>query len=193
MHNRIPKPSQNGHAVGCNGQPTKTPSKPVSDGAENAKAIPNSGRMPDGRFAGGNKLGRGNPFARRLGAMRTAFLDAVSADDVAAVARKLAALAAAGDIAAAALYLSYALGKPVPAVNPDTLDLNEFALADAAPTRSRVTAVLLDGVDPATATAIVRSVAANRNAENVIVESDLKQSKIVRDEQAARIGKPAAF
>ncbi len=187
MHNRIPKPSRNGHAVGCNGQPAKTPPKPVSDGAENAEAIPNAGRAENGRFATGNKCGLGNPFARKLGAFRSAFLNAISDNDIAAVARKLAELATAGDVQAAALFLSYAVGKPHPAVNPDRLDLDEFSIVDAAPTRSRVTAVTLDIVDPATAAEVARLVASSRVGSALLGKAD----KVILDEQDARIGKPA--
>jgi hypothetical protein len=76
--------------------------------------------------------------------------------DVAAVARKLQELAMSGDMAAATLYLSYALGKPVKVVDVDRLDLDEFALLDAAPTKSRVIAIMLDNADPATAASIAR-------------------------------------
>jgi hypothetical protein len=63
----------------------------------------------------------------------------------------------AGDVAAATLYLSYALGKPVKAVDVDRLDLDEFALLDAAPTKSRVFWVMADSADPATAAENIRN------------------------------------
>src|SRR5262245_47395286 len=58
-----------------------------------------------GRFTPGNKAGRGNPFSRKLGAMRSAFLDAVSADQVRALAQKLMGMALDGDLAAAQMVL----------------------------------------------------------------------------------------
>jgi hypothetical protein len=65
--------------------------------------------------------------------MRSAFLNAVSADQVQELARKLVAMALAGDVAAAKLVLLYALGRPTDAVNPDTLDLDEWRLRQDCP------------------------------------------------------------
>jgi hypothetical protein len=89
---------------------------------------PADGRTAGGKFGYGNTYGKGNPFSRKLGAMRSAFLNAVSEADVAAVARSLLKKAQAGDVEAARLYLSYALGKPAAVVEPDTLDLDEMGL-----------------------------------------------------------------
>src|SRR5690348_3509828 len=79
-----------------------------------------------GRFVKGNRGGPGNPFNRRTAAARQAFCAAVSDEDLAAIARALTAKARAGDVAAAKVLLAYLIGKPGPAVEPDTLDLEEF-------------------------------------------------------------------
>ena len=73
-----------------------------------------------------NPGGPGNPYARRVAAMRTQLLDAVDSDGIAEVARALLAAAKAGDTAAARLVLSYAVGPPLPAADPDRLDSNEL-------------------------------------------------------------------
>jgi hypothetical protein len=70
--------------------------------------------------------GPGNPYARRVAAMRTQLLDAVDADGIAEVARAMLVAAKAGDTAAARLVLSYAVGPPLPAADPDRLDANEL-------------------------------------------------------------------
>jgi hypothetical protein len=102
----------------------KAPSQTGADG---------TGRLPDGRFAVGNKLSKGNPFSRRLAGMRTALLDAVGEDQLKRVVTKMVDLAAAGDVAAATLLFQYAVGRPTRAVNPDTLDLAELRLLLRAP------------------------------------------------------------
>jgi len=73
----------------------------------------------------GNPGGPGNPFARRVGLLRSVLLDEVSEDDLCAVVRKLAKLARAGDLGAAKLLLSYTVGPPHAAPSPDDLDAHE--------------------------------------------------------------------
>jgi hypothetical protein len=152
QHSAEPSANGNGKHAGrlpplrpvSDGTPgTATPSVPAPAAAQAPEA---GGRQADGRFAPGNRCGRGNPFSRRLGSMRTAFLDAVNAADVQAVARKLLELAKGGDLAAAQLYLAYAVGKPLPVVNPDTLDAEEFEMLRRGPTLAQTAAILIDVV-----------------------------------------------
>jgi hypothetical protein len=89
-------------------------------------APPDSGRGPDGKFVKGNKGGPGNPFARKIAAMRRAFFDAVTEEDLAAIARAMIEKAKAGDVAAARLVMQYTMGKPAEAVDPDRLDEMEW-------------------------------------------------------------------
>lgn len=60
--------------------------------------------------------------------MRQALLDAVTTEDMQAVVRQLIHQAREGDVAAARLVLAYSVGKPDKAVDPDTLDVQEFQL-----------------------------------------------------------------
>src|SRR4051812_31438869 len=91
---------RNGHSRCRKPATVPAPLPPVSDGgATTEPPAAAAGRTTTGQFARGNPSGRGNPFARRLGALRTAFLDAVGPEDVAAVARRLRAAAVAGDVA----------------------------------------------------------------------------------------------
>ncbi|HZY85156.1 MAG TPA: hypothetical protein VFE78_10020 [Gemmataceae bacterium] len=85
-----------------------------------------NGRDTHGRFGKGNAGGPGNPFARQVAALRSALLGRVTAEDVEAVAGELIRQAKEGNLAAAKLLLSYTLGKPAPAVDPDTLDWQEW-------------------------------------------------------------------
>src|SRR5579872_5619811 len=84
------------------------------------------GRDTHGRFGKGNAGGPGNPFARQVAGLRSALLGRVTPADVEAVADELIRQAKEGNLAAAKLLLSYALGKPAQAVDPDTLDLQEW-------------------------------------------------------------------
>lgn len=74
------------------------------------------GRSSGGRFGLGNTYACGNPVNRRMSEMRAAMLDAVSPEAVADATRKLAEMAAGGDLQAIRLLFDYVVGKPVPGV-----------------------------------------------------------------------------
>jgi hypothetical protein len=78
-----------------------------------------NGRDARGRFAPGHKGGPGNPFARRSAAIRTAFLEAISPQDIRTIVRTLVAKAKAGDLVAAKLILLWGIGRPDDPVHPD--------------------------------------------------------------------------
>jgi hypothetical protein len=115
LHRRADAPSANGD-IGA-GQSGPSPS---ANGA--------NGRDQRGRFAKGNPGGPGNPFARRTAQLRRVLSMAVTDEDIAAIAQQLLEQAKAGDVAAARLLLSYAIGQPTEAVDPDTLDQQEWAI-----------------------------------------------------------------
>src|SRR5262249_6110339 len=58
--------------------------------------------------------------------LRQLLLERVSDDDLAAIVDRLVELARDGDLAAIKLVLSYAVGKPTAAVDPDRIDIEEF-------------------------------------------------------------------
>jgi hypothetical protein len=76
----------------------------------------------------GWKCGPANPFGRRLTALRQAVLDVVDEARLRRIVTRMADLAETGDVAAAALIMRYAPGKPAPVVDPDGLDLQELQL-----------------------------------------------------------------
>jgi hypothetical protein len=84
------------------------------------------GRDDEGRFARGNRGGPGNPFARQVAELRKAFLERATGERLKALADKLIELALEGNVQAAKLVLSYTLGKPAAAVNPDRMDVEEW-------------------------------------------------------------------
>ena len=72
-----------------------------------------TGRRPDGTFLPGvSGNPRGNPNAARVALLRQALLDAVTPEDVAAVAKGMVAAAMEGDSAAANVLLRYTIGEP---------------------------------------------------------------------------------
>src|SRR5205807_7236579 len=105
-------------------RPEQNPASPAPQ--EEAKA--QTGRDGKGRFARGNKGGPGNPFNRRVAALRQLLFERVSDDALAAIVDKLVLMAQERDVAAARLVLSYTVGKPTEAVDPDRLDVQEFNL-----------------------------------------------------------------
>jgi hypothetical protein len=92
-----------------------------------------SGRDARGRFAKSNLGGPGNPHARRVAQYRRALWNAVTDEDIAAIVRRQIEKAKDGDTAAAKLVLEYTAGKPVPTVDADTLDLQEWDILKQTP------------------------------------------------------------
>jgi hypothetical protein len=68
----------------------------------------------------------GNPFGRRVAQLRQAAVEAIAPDDVRAIMGKMIELGRAGNTRAAKLVLAYGIGTPVPAPNPDRLDVEEW-------------------------------------------------------------------
>jgi hypothetical protein len=150
-----PAPAAGHNGAAANGKPAngaaarQAPLPPFGDGAAavpaavippplaapaGAQVPPASGRDAGGRFAQGNAGGPGNPFARRVGALRRALLDFVTPQRLSELAQALFEPALGGDVAAARLLLAYTLGQPAPAHDPDREDLDEWALLAADPT-----------------------------------------------------------
>ena len=73
------------------------------------------GRDSGGRFTTGNAGGPGNPYARRVGALRSALLDAVSDEDRRRTIEAIVAQARDGDIVAARILFDRILGPPIAA------------------------------------------------------------------------------
>jgi hypothetical protein len=89
-------------------------------------AEPSNGRDSKGRFAPGNSGGPGNPFARQTAQLRSALVQRVTREDMERIADDLVFMATNGNLAAIKLLFQYVIGRPAAAVNPDTLDVQEF-------------------------------------------------------------------
>jgi len=88
------------------------------------------GRDRMGKFAPGNAFSKGNPHARRVAALRSALLDAVSEDDMRAVIAKVVEHAKQGDVMAARVLFERVLGKPTEADFIERLERIEAFLSE---------------------------------------------------------------
>jgi hypothetical protein len=86
----------------------------------------NAGRDSAGRFTKGNKGGPGNPYARYTAAMRKAFADEATAEDLRKIARAMIDKAQKGDVGAARLVCGYTMGRPLEGTHPDKVDADEW-------------------------------------------------------------------
>lgn len=92
----------------------------------------NGKRDASGRFAVGNAGGPGNPYARQVGALRSAMIGAVTPEDLAAVTARLVALARGGSVPAIREVLDRTLGKPVQADLIERIEELERLVAEKA-------------------------------------------------------------
>ena len=107
MSGRLARPAP-GAVFTVNEMPNGEPLPPAVNG---------DGRDPtNGRFLPSNRFGTGNPTLRKVAQLRQALLEAVSAEDITAVAGKLLTMAKDGDLAAIKELLDRCLGKPPQAV-----------------------------------------------------------------------------
>jgi hypothetical protein len=118
---RAPKPRTRDRA-----EQTGVGSAPATPQADQNNAEPPDGRDNKGRFAAGNPGGPGNPFARQTARLRSALIQRVTSEDMGVIADALILKARNGSLDAIKLLFQYVIGKPTAAVNPDTLDVQEF-------------------------------------------------------------------
>lgn len=90
-----------------------------------------NGRDERGHFAKGNPGGPGNPFARRVAELRKEMLASITDRDIREIIGALLKSAKRGDLGAAKLVLSYCIGQPSAAPNPDEVDERERAIEEA--------------------------------------------------------------
>jgi hypothetical protein len=134
---------------GLNG-PTASAPAPATPGRK--------GRTADGRFARGNPGGPGNPFARRLAALRYALLHIVSEEDIRRIAEHLRQQALDGDLIAVKILFLYTLGKPAEVVDPDTLDWREWQMYQQTLVRPDDVTAMLQRLPPDIVVLLVRFV-----------------------------------
>lgn len=90
-------------------------------------------RLPSGRFAPGNRAAKGCPTHRRMAELRSSMVAAATPEIVNGIMRRLALLAInENDVAAARVYLSYAVGAPPQAIELSNADGSPLGLNIAA-------------------------------------------------------------
>jgi hypothetical protein len=89
-----------------------------------------NGRHPNGRFGPGNRFASGNPHARKVAALRTALMNAVTEEDLQKIVAALVEAAKGGDIHAAREILDRVLGKPTQTDLLQRVEALEILLAD---------------------------------------------------------------
>jgi hypothetical protein len=140
----------------------------------------NSGRDARGRFTKGNPGGPGNPFARRVAEMRKAMMDAVTPEDIAAIGKAMLAKAKEGDVGAARLVLSYIVGRPQAAEDPDRLDEKEWQQWRREVTPNAEVGQVLESTSAALACTIVASAMPGLQASRA---EAIRDSLLAYDEQ----------
>jgi hypothetical protein len=143
---------QNGHAEaasanGVNRQAgggvlTPEPLEPSATAPGEAPKPATEGRDAGGKFAVGNRLGKGNPHARRMAALRQAFLSVATEERLKELGEQLYAAAVRDDWQAAKLFLLFVVGRPAGAVDPDALDRDEWQQSQEWPHQADVFAAL---------------------------------------------------
>lgn len=181
---RVPASSSAGPSTA---EPSDSPS---SNGvSRTAEPSANGGyRDSAGRFLKGNPGGPGNPFARKVAALRSALLAALTEEDVRRLARRLMADADAGDVAAARLLFLYAIGKPGSAVDPDTLDQQELAMHAGAGKATLEALQGAAGMSPRLACTLIRAMVPGLEAGigRRLLERLTKTERRVRKQPAKR-------
>src|SRR5215831_106090 len=124
--------------------------------AAKEKAESKNGREANGRFAPGNPGGPGNPYARKVAELRKEMVNFVSADDLKHIVFAIKMKAERGDISAARLLFQYVLGKPLPATDPDRLDVDEWEKLQEQARPPREMSEVMNGVPAQVASDVTR-------------------------------------
>ncbi|HEX3151646.1 MAG TPA: hypothetical protein VHR66_26470 [Gemmataceae bacterium] len=130
--------------------------KPAEQHFSSSTAAPQGSEST--QFKPGCKGGPGNPFAKRVAALRKSLLESVSEADVAQLGRKLLEQALGGDVAASKVLLAYVVGKPTETIDPDRLALEAWRLIQSWPTAAEVLATTW-GVEPQAAAILITQMA----------------------------------
>jgi hypothetical protein len=184
------QPSPNGDNGACHdgAPPSTNGDNGASQQAEAPSPNGDNGRDASGRFATGNAGGPGNPFGRLVARLRSVFCRRITEQDIEAIADKLIEKARAGDVSAARLLLSYGIGKPTEAVNPDTLDLAEWDIFRKSPVSLDDLHGIVDGIPVDVAGPLVRNAKPFLNAK----VADLVMGELLRAPKPSRKERRAA-
>ncbi|CAN5307126.1 hypothetical protein BH10PLA2_BH10PLA2_17070 [soil metagenome] len=128
------------------------------------------GRDASGHFPKGNAGGPGNPHARHCANMLTLFRSCIDAQRLEALIKVLYDKAYAGDLGAIKLIVSYSIGKPTHAPQPDGIEHDEWKRFQQTAVRQQAVTDLLSTLPSNVVNDIVRTTwpaAATTWAENL--------------------------
>ncbi|CAN5156206.1 hypothetical protein BH10PLA2_BH10PLA2_26900 [soil metagenome] len=128
------------------------------------------GRDAGGHFPKGNAGGPGNPHARHCANMLTLFRSCIDAQRLEALIKVLYDKAYAGDLGAIKLIVSYSIGKPTHAPQPDGIEHDEWKRFQETAVRQQAVTELLSTLPSNLVNDIVRTTwpaAATTWAENL--------------------------
>jgi hypothetical protein len=112
--------------------------------------------------AGGGPV---NPFARKVAALRAAFVETITEQHIREITYVILLRAQGGELPWIKLLFQYAIGRPQPAVNPDTLALEEMRLLQQSAVPPEVIAQMQGGLPASFAVELCRLTQAAREAE----------------------------
>jgi hypothetical protein len=163
-------------------KPTKPAPQAQTQAASQVPPQPPSGRDAKGRFLPGNPGGPGNPFARQVAQIRKAVINKLTVEEIGLMIDTFKCKAIGGDLASAKFLFQYVIGKPGEAVNPDTLDIEEFRQIYLP--RKEIMKHVNDAsgtLDPATCSALVRFLSLLNHAKmaDMVSKSPEERGKIM--------------
>jgi hypothetical protein len=127
--------------------------------------------------------------------LRSTLLECLTEERVKVLGEKLFAAAAAGDWVACELLFKYCLGKPAAAVNPDTLDLDEFRQLIGGPSLPQLLFAMTQSCSPTPAIELARGFQAadartlERQVDGACERAPETFNKAFRAEGQARAGR----
>jgi hypothetical protein len=195
----MPSSSSNPHG---NSSADATPSFVPNDAMQSHEAPPSpspngdNGRDSKGRFTRGNRGGPGNPFARKVADLRNSLLAEVTVEDIQKLVRMLLEKARGGDVSAAKLLLAYTIGRPAAAVDPDTLEIEEWIQFSRSTVTSRGMMAILNSLPAEKANAMVRTLwplmtqAASAECAEALREMDLAEARANAEASRAKSTTP---
>ncbi len=122
-----------------------------------AKAEPKKDRDGKGRFLPGCKGGPGNPYARKIAALRHSLIKHLGPRELYEIIRLLVGQAMCGNIESTKVLFQYVIGKAPEAPDPDGVDVAEWRQYVENPATAEAVQKLLDTLPHEKALAFLRS------------------------------------
>jgi hypothetical protein len=169
-------------------------SKPSSNGKARQVAPPlqavstvGNGHDARGRFTKGNQAACGNPITRKMAQLRTALVTAIDEHKIETLADRLYQQALAGDVPAASLLLRYCVGRPAEAVDPDSVNEDEWRRLKDMPSRQALLVASVDSIPTDEAIDGLRKLLAAQEAKRFGPETPkLREEDVIAEREERR-------